>query len=281
MQNRPLVTIAIPFRNTERFLADSIVSVINQTYNNWELILIDDGSTDNSREIASGYANKDSRIRVICDGLNKGLPIRLNESLMMAQGEYYARMDDDDIMSVDRIEEQVVFLINHPSINIVGSSAMIIDDCNRIIRSADMSGIKGVFIHPSVMGRTKWFQNYYYDPSFRRSQDVELWYRSNVMTCSYNIEKPLLFYREFGIQTLSKNIESHKSLRRIYRNFKKYHKSIVWCSKGIVYTYIQDFAYILFSKIGKMDYLMSKRRRVPLPEDLCLREADIKKSIVK
>lgn len=275
----PLVTIAIPTYNTEKFLPFAIQSVINQTYKNWELILVDDGSTDDSLKIAQDYSNKDKRIIVMSDGLKKGLPARLNESILVAKGLFYARMDSDDIMAVDRIETQVKMLEQESHINVVGSSAMIIDEQNNIVRSADMSYTGGKFIHPSVMGRTEWFRKYLYNPSFVRSQDVELWLRSNVIFTSINIQKPLLFYREFGVQTLKKNLESHKALRTIYKNYGAYRKTLWWAVKGISYTYIQDCAYMLFNSFGKMDRLMKKRKRTPLPDNICLNQVDLNKSI--
>ena len=92
------VTIAIPFYNSECFLADAIQSVVNQTYINWELLLMDDNGTDGSRKIAEKFAAKDKRIRLVSDNENHGLPSRLNESVELAKGEIYVRMDDDDIM---------------------------------------------------------------------------------------------------------------------------------------------------------------------------------------
>lgn len=275
----PLVTVAIPVYNLEKYLSYAICSVLNQTYHNWELLIIDDGSFDGSIEIAKSFALNDSRIKVISDGQNKGLAERLNETIMLAKGQYYVRMDGDDIMAVNRIEKQIYELEHHTSFNIVGSSAMIIDSENNIIRSADMSDSKGVFIHPTVTGRTKWFREFLYNPDFRRSQDVELWLRSNVIDSSFNIKEPLLFYREFGIQTLNKNLDSHKSWRKIYKNYRVYKKSFFWFVKGIGYTFIQDFIYILFDVFGKMDYLMKRRKRTPLPSKLYLTDNDLKRSI--
>ena len=93
-----LVTIAIPVYNGESYLRDAIQSVVNQTFQDWELYLINDGSTDNSLAIMQEYALNDIRIKVIDDGQNKGLVTRLNQSIETAIGKYYARMDADDIM---------------------------------------------------------------------------------------------------------------------------------------------------------------------------------------
>ena len=127
-----MVTIGLPFYNAEKYLALAIESVLQQTYTDWELLLLDDGSTDNSLSIAQSYAQKDSRIKVISDGKNKNLATRLNELPSLAQGLYLARMDADDMMHPARIERQLAVLETHPEIDVLGTNAYIINDCLRI-----------------------------------------------------------------------------------------------------------------------------------------------------
>ena len=179
IKNNVLVTMAIPFYNSERYLASAIQSVINQTYQNWELLLMDDGGLDSSIFIAREFALHDARIRIVSDGENKGLACRLNESIAIAKGEIYARMDDDDIMTIDRIEEQVRYLEEHPEVDVIGSSAIVIDENNNIKLSIDQSGCTDGFLHPTVTGRTVWFQKNIYDERYRRCQDFELWLRAS------------------------------------------------------------------------------------------------------
>ena len=111
------ITIAIPFLNAEKYLVDAIRSVFAQTHTDWELLLIDDGSTDKSLEIA--HSIKDSRVRVISDGFNKKLASRLNEITDIASHELIARMDADDLMSPDRLKIQLEILKSHPEIDLV------------------------------------------------------------------------------------------------------------------------------------------------------------------
>ena len=269
------VTIAIPFYNSECFLADAIQSVVNQTYINWELLLMDDNGTDGSRKIAEKFAAKDKRIRFVSDNENHGLPSRLNESVELAKGEIYVRMDDDDIMVADRVETQVEYLLEHPDVDVVGASAMIIDDKNNIIRSSDMSGVSTGFIHPTVCGRTEWFRRNKYNEKCRRCQDCELWLRTAGSSNFYNIERPLLFYREFGIPSLKKNLKAHQAQRYIYRGYKQYGKSFAWYLKSIIVTYVKDAVYLFFAAIGKMDFLVGMRKRKQLPKELWLPEVSI------
>ncbi len=92
---------------------------------------------------------------MVSDNENHGLPSRLNESVELAKGEIYVRMDDDDIMVADRVETQVEYLLEHPDVDVVGASAMIIDDKNNIIRSSDISGVSTGFMLPTVCGRSR------------------------------------------------------------------------------------------------------------------------------
>ena len=99
---QPLVSIGMPVFNCEKTLIPAVNSILNQTYSNWELFLLDDGSKDKTLEIANSF--KDSRIKVIVDGLNKKLPSRLNQAIEMSQGKYFARMDGDDISYPERLQ---------------------------------------------------------------------------------------------------------------------------------------------------------------------------------
>ena len=176
---RPLVTIAIPIYNADKYIRDAIQSCINQTYQNWELLLMCDGSTDNSTVIAKEIANGDSRIKIIDDGQNRGLIARLNQSVEMCETKYYARMDADDIMCINRIEEQVKFMEEHAEVDVCGSSIMTIDNNNNIIGSSFNEGRVNSFIHPTVFGRTEWFRENPYANWALRAEDFELWIRTS------------------------------------------------------------------------------------------------------
>lgn len=173
-----LVSIVIPVYNGEVYLRDAIQSVVNQTFQNWKLYLINDGSTDGSLVIMEEYALRDARIKVIDDGQNKGLVTRLNQSVEIAVGKYYARMDADDIMYITRIEEQVTFLESHPDVDVLGTSIMIIDNNNDIVGSDMYTGEVNSFIHPTVMGKLEWFRSNPYCEWALRAEDMELWSRT-------------------------------------------------------------------------------------------------------
>ncbi len=279
--NTPLVSIAIPIYNAGKYLDYAICSCINQTYTNWELLLMCDGSTDNSLQIAELYAAKDGRITIVNDGTNKGLVYRLNQSVQLAKGKYYARMDADDIMCVHRIEEQVNFLESHPNIDIVGTSIMIIDNNNSIVSSGASVGEVEAFIHPTVMGYTEWFRRNPYSDWAVRAEDMELWCRTNNNSRFWSMERPLLFYREFGVPTLKKTLMTQRTLLKIFSRYRRYGKTLRWAIENILLTIIKMFIYTFFAMIGKIDFVISRRRRKPVPKSLCMTEDDLLLSIGK
>ena len=277
MNIEPLITIAIPIYNAEKHLKESIQSVLNQTYSNFELLLMNDGSSDNSMDIIRSF--NDSRITIIDDKTNRGLIYRLNQSIEMARGEYYARMDADDIMLPSRIESQLLYMQKHPTVDVVGSSIITIDDDNNIVGSGYYNGSVEVFVHPTVMAKTSWFKQNKYSDWAHRAEDTELWLRTSKSSCFWSLEEPLLFYREFGVPTKKKYIESMKTLLHLYSRYKQYGKSFMWFSKNTILTYVKIFLYICFDFIGCTDYLIKHRQRKSVPVNMLLSDEDLYRSI--
>ncbi len=123
-----LVSVIIPVYNVEKFAEQAIVSIIKQTYKHLEIIVIDDGSSDNTYKIVADLATQDPRIRLYKNERNLKIVKTLNRALSLAQGEYIARMDGDDISALDRIEKQVAFLESNPDYELVGCSMILIDE---------------------------------------------------------------------------------------------------------------------------------------------------------
>jgi len=266
IQSSKLVTIGIPFFNADRYIDYAIKSVINQSYNNWELILTDDGSIDGSVTIAKKYLY-DHRIRLITDGENKGLSFRLNQQIALANGKYFARMDADDIMHPERIQRQVEYLEANLNIDVIGSSAYSIDNnnnvCGLIKTNAFPNTIYDVFnhkcfIHPSVMARLHWYKNNLYDLRETRVEDIGLWSRTIMKSSFANLSTPLLFYRNVGLPTLKKYLQSMKELRKLYYNiFPKFLSMLKW--KLILKTHLKSFVYTMFCIIKKENVLIKRR----------------------
>lgn len=236
------ISIGIPIYNAEKYLENAIKSVLNQTYTKWELLLVDDGSTDSSLEIAKKYEVLDSRVRVICDGENKKLPTRLNQMINESRYEVIARMDADDIMHPQRLERQIEILKNE-KFDLVATSYYTINSHDQVVSSRiiqkDKFGIDDFvngnyyILHPSILARRQWYLENYYDPQFDRAEDYELWFRS-VINGKLNIKlmtEPLMFYREEGSVSKNKQLLSYKATDamlkkyRTYLGFKRFYKS--------------------------------------------------------
>lgn len=266
LNNIAMVTIAIPFYNAGKFLAAAIDSVLWQTYTNWQLILLDDGSTDNSLNIANSYAEKDNRITVVSDGQNKNLGYRLNQIPSLVTTEFLARMDADDIMHPQRIEQQINTLINHPEIDVLGTNAYTINKNNEIVgmrfvfdQSTKLRKVQG-FIHPTIMAKTEWFKNNPYDVQAVRIEDAELWYRTRDSSNFMMIMEPLFFYREFGGDYYKKYIKSNDCKEYI---LNKYNNSSYWIKffKSNIY---KAALYYLFNLFSLERILIQKRNEIAI-----------------
>lgn len=183
----PLISVAMPVYNAGEYLADAVNSIIAQTYTNWELFIIDDGSTDNA--IDSIKLIKDVRIKILKDGLNKGLAARLNQAIGLAKGQYFARMDQDDISMPERFKMQIDALEANPNLDLIASRALTINSKSKVIGQLPFALThqqicakpwRGFYMpHPTWMGRLDWFKKYKYKvPQSYYSEDFELLLRS-------------------------------------------------------------------------------------------------------
>ena len=262
------VTIGIPFLNARRYLPDAVRSVFAQTFADWELILVDDGSTDNSAEIVSGI--NDPRVRLVSDGVNRGLVARLNQIVAIARGKYLARMDADDLMHPERIERQVSFLNANPDIDVVDTATYTIDDDltplgirgERPLDAKPETVLsRGLLIHPTVMGRTEWFRNNPYDALFVRAEDRELWTRTCMTARFGRLCEPLFFYREGFTGNLRNYLMSEATVRRILRT---HGPKLVGSQRThllVLRSRLKSFAYLLGTKVGAQGRLISRRNR--------------------
>lgn len=136
--NNPLISVLIPVYNVEKFVEDAVLSICNQTYKNLEIIIVDDCSTDLTFEILQEIAKKDSRIKLFRNERNLKIVGTLNRALTIAQGDFIARMDGDDISSLDRLEIQMDYLEKNIDIDLVGSHVFTIDENSKVIGKTKM-----------------------------------------------------------------------------------------------------------------------------------------------
>lgn len=226
------VTIGIPFYNAEGYLSLAIESVINQSFVDWELILINDGSTDKSLDIARDFEKLDTRIRVISDGMNKKLPHRLNQIIDESNYDYIARMDADDVIHPDRLKIQLNFLDENSKYDLVSTGVVSIDNSNNVYGYrgvkeiyTDFDGVKKSYpiVHASVLSRKSWNNRNRYNTNYPRSQDFELWSRSSSKDDLKLAVLPdlLYYYREEGNLFSDKLVKSYRVGFEIHSKYKE------------------------------------------------------------
>ena len=216
---QPTVSIVLPVYNAGSVLPQALASISFQTLRDWELILIDDGSTDGC---LSGYEPADDRIKLIQDGRNLGLASRLNEGIDRARGRYVARMDADDVAYPERLETQTNFLEEHPEIDLVAARTLLFREDGRAIGLSPFRRThgeicaapgRGFFLpHPTGMGKTEWFRRHHYHlPEFVRAEDQELLLRTYNTSRFACLPEVLLGYRKTNVP-LGKILTARKSL---------------------------------------------------------------------
>ncbi len=200
----PKVTVLMSVYNGEKYLNEAVTSILEQTFTDFEFLIVDDASTDSTPEILQKY--KDPRINTIRNPENLGLTKSLNIGLKRAKGEYIARMDADDVSLDHRLETQVAFMDAHPEISICGSWMVTIGNHTGSVFSSPLLNdeiitgflFDNTIFHPTVVIRKNIVLNLneFYDEQFKQAQDMEYWVRlSNSGVKFANIGEVLLKYR--------------------------------------------------------------------------------------
>lgn len=232
---QPLISVVLPVYNTENYITTSIQSIINQSYSNFELIILDDGSTDRTAEIVRTFDDK--RIRFI-QHENMGMAATLNKGIQLAKGSFIARQDADDVSYPDRFEKQITFLLENPAVAMVGSFARIIQDGNNQLRYLKHpfrnNSIKfflffdNPFVHSSIMMRKNVVieMGCYQINRASLIQDYDLWSKIADKYQVANLPEVLLDYREVssGIsqEELKNNTYREKVIDQSFQNLAKF-----------------------------------------------------------
>ncbi len=230
MNANPLVSVIMPVYNGEKYIEEAIQSVINQTYSPIEIIVINDGSTDRTKDILEQY-----RDRIIFRSqANKGAAESLNYGVSLANGKYFARLDADDIALPDRIVKQVALLEKHAKTGICGSSAMIINEvgdhiCLQKMPLADIeirwkSLFTSPFVSSSVMARMEIIKSYgvAHNPAFQPAEDYGFWSDILKHGDGFNLEDTLVYYRvhQNSISTTKREIQQSNQVIIARENIK-------------------------------------------------------------
>ena len=267
MKKNRLISVIMPVYNAQKFLHDSIGSILAQTYQNWELIAVDDGSKDKSFEILTSFAQRDRRIKIFKNTQNQGIGKTVNIALSKIKGSYIARQDADDISLSTRLEKQLFYLINNPSIAIVGSFMNEINLLNetvakRIVPITHEEIKKAMFTtqaiqNPTVMiNRKKIPKNeLWFNGKISPVDELDFFFRLLNKVKFANIPEFLVTYRRHGSNSSLKNIKKTFFLTFITRlkalfvygyrpGIKEFF--IHWMQSIVVFTMPNSLLYAIF-----------------------------------
>ena len=201
-ENEPLISVIMPVYNGEKFIRETIDSVLNQTYRNFEFIIVNDGSIDSTRLIINSYDDK--RVVVLDLPTNRGVSNARNIGMDSSKGEFIAFCDADDLYDPGRLQTQLDFLTRHPAVDVCGSYFTVFENGQEklIMHPLTDPEIKEHFFtsncigQPSVMGKSEVFRKYKYNPELQASEDYDLWTRMAIGGVVFaNLPIPLVKYR--------------------------------------------------------------------------------------
>src|SRR3989344_2143926 len=217
-KNKPLISVVMPAYNAHKYIKSAIESILGQTFRRFELIIINDCSTDKTLPIIRSYSKKDSRIKIINNNKRLDIALSLNKGVGIASSNIIARMDADDIAFPNRLELQYKLINSSRNIGVVGANIEIMDEVENVIatRSYPTSSNKlksclfrySPFAHPVVFFRKNMFEKVGgYDPKYSPTEDLDLWFRLGSKSEFRSINETLLKYR------LSVKSSSHSIIR--------------------------------------------------------------------
>jgi glycosyltransferase involved in cell wall biosynthesis len=252
----PTISVIMPVHNTAKYLNEAIDSVLNQTFTDFEFIIIDDGSTDGSKDIIKSY--NDERIILIENESNKGIVFCLNHALSIANGQFIARMDSDDISNPNRLQIQYSFMVNNHEIVLLGSSYQILGSndtksfptTHEDIEMALLIG--NPFCHPTVIMRRSFLikHSLTYNEKFEFAEDYFLWTEIIKLGKVANLSDILLSYRHHQFQ-----IANQRSfLQTIIASKIRFQYFVFYFSKLSGFKFIEEYQ----SSISQIDELSNR-----------------------
>jgi len=216
------VCVVIPFYNARKTLRYAVLSVLNQSYTSWRLILTDDGSVDDSSDTVADLIDND-RVLLVSDNTNRGLIYRLNQMVELTDAPYIARMDADDLMHPDRLKVQMAAFRTDPQLDIVSTGMAIMTSDYRVVGVRCVHGqptlsdyIKyGGLVHASCIFRRKFLEKNRYDPLFFRAEDRGLFLHGLPDAKYYCVTEPFYFCAEYNCFNKKRYLDSYRSERKV------------------------------------------------------------------
>ncbi len=253
----PSVSILMPVYNAEPYLSEAIQSMLNQTYADFELIILDDCSTDRSAEVVQTFS--DARIVYHRNEVNSGLANNLNTGLKLATGKYIARMDGDDISLPHRLQTQVDFLESHPDIDLCSCAMQMFGADNQLwIRDRDPEQVKitmmfySAVLHASSVFRRDVFEknNLYYKQETFPAEDYDLWARAAFFCRMVNLPDVMYLYRMHRTQVTSTDPRSAEKCREIQIRYLS--KALPVLSEKEIVDFVDGFIAYKISEIASI-----------------------------
>lgn len=230
----PELSIIMPLYNTERYVGQAVQSLLSQSYTDFELIIVNDASTDNSLEIVRSF--DDSRIRILSNEQNRGIVFSRNKGLQEARGEFVAPFDSDDIAVKDKFEKQIGYLKKHKEVGMIGSWARMIDEEGKLLKNrwkltATPEQIPAVmlfrnyFVQSSVVMRLETVPEGGYSAGFDVVEDYKMWTEVLSKSKAWNFPEYLVLYRVHRNGATKRNpeelfIKESQLLEHIYKPFR-------------------------------------------------------------
>lgn len=268
------VSIGIPFYNPGEVFRETIASVLQQSFQDFELILLNDGSSDDSLTIAESF--NDERIRVINDGQNLGLPARLNQLIELSSGEYMARMDADDLICPTRIEQQVKYLDEHQNASLVSTGLCSTTDDGKVIgyrlppmsQTTSIDATAAIFgrsniAHATIMARKTWYQRNPYNESAKLMEDYQLWIDAALkkdLDVGF-LPQPLYYYREQSSVSPEKAITAYRNQYSLVHQQYFRHLTLLQKVKFTALMRIKVAIVYLLNISAKADWLLKLRNK--------------------
>lgn len=223
---KPMVSVVMSVYNTAEYLSQSIDSILDQSFSDFEFIIIDDGSTDKTKALIQDHVRQDKRIKPVYSRTNQGLISSLNKAIKAASGKYIARQDPDDISMPQRLEKQLAVLENNTNIGMVGTNYQVIDEAGKVVTATDVFThpddialaeiFTNQFGHGTIMARAELLKNNPYDLAFKYAEDYDLWARISHQSSLANLSEPLYQWRLHSAgATASKARQMQSQLEKI------------------------------------------------------------------
>ncbi len=284
----PKVTIGLPVYNSSQTLSLAVQSILGQSFTDWELIICDDASTDDSLEIANGI--DDPRVRVVRNASNLGLSACLNRIASLAEAPLIARMDSDDLIHPDRLRRQVDMFAKHRDLEVVSTDAFVVNNNNQVLggrrRGEVPSTTSGILwrngpIHASIMATKTWCERFPYVHRLHRGEDLDLWARAMPSTVHRHLSDRLYFIREEPHVNVAKYCRTISAHSEVFRSFAgQQGVTHGFAAALLLRSYLRIGAYRAAGALG-MQSRIAARRLESLSQDEMLEAQSVIDRLVK